>query len=100
MIILRRACKWIYIYIYITLFLQIDLTRSNTVVPKAIQWKDISLPEDWILEGAAPLELPQPPQPNVQIKTLPNTHMVKSNCLSIDTLQVPYSQKALPLPVQ
>jgi len=48
-----------------TLLLQIDLSHSNTVVLKAIQWKDISLPEDWILEGAAPPELPPPPQPNV-----------------------------------
>ena len=40
------------------------------MVPKAIQWKDISLAEDWILEGAAPLDLPQPPQPNVQIKNI------------------------------
>jgi len=55
------------------LVLQTNLSRSNTVVPKAIQWKDISLPEDWILEGAAPPELPQPPQPpqpNVQIKNI------------------------------
>jgi hypothetical protein len=37
-----------------TLPLQTDLSRLNTVVPKAIHWKDISLPEDWILEGAAP----------------------------------------------
>ena len=44
-----------------TLPLQTDLSRSNTVVPKAIHWKDISLPEDWILEGATPPELPQPP---------------------------------------
>jgi len=29
-----------------------------------------SLPEDWILEGAAPPELPPPPQPNVQIKNI------------------------------
>jgi len=53
-----------------TLLLQTDLSRSNTVVPKAIQWKDISLLEDWILEGATPPELPQPPQPNVQIKNI------------------------------
>jgi hypothetical protein len=53
-----------------TLLLQTDLSRSNTVVPKAIQWKDISLLEDWILEGAIPPELPQPPQPNVQIKNI------------------------------
>jgi hypothetical protein len=50
-----------------TLLLQTNLSRSNIVVPKAIQWKDISLPEDWVLKGAAPPELPQPPQPNVQI---------------------------------
>jgi len=53
-----------------TLLLQTDLSRLNTVVPKAIQWKDISLPEDWILEGAAPPEIPPPPQPNVQIKNI------------------------------
>ena len=53
-----------------TLLLQTDLSRSNTVVLKAIQWKDISPPEDWILEGAAPPELLPPPQPNVQIKNI------------------------------
>jgi len=53
-----------------TLLLQTDLSHLNTVVPKAIQWKDISLPEDWILEGAAPPELPPPPQLNVQIKNI------------------------------
>jgi hypothetical protein len=52
------------------LFLQTDLSHSNIVIPKAIQWKDESLPEDWILEGAAPPELPKPPQPNVQIKNI------------------------------
>jgi len=53
-----------------TLFLQTDLSRSNTVVPKVIQWKDITLPDDWILEGATPPEIQQPPQPNVQIKDI------------------------------
>lgn len=51
-----------------TLLLQTDLSKANIVVPKAIQWKDITLPEEWILEGAT---LPQPiqrPQPNVQIR--------------------------------
>jgi hypothetical protein len=36
-----------------TLLIQTDLSRLITIVLKAIQWKDISLPEDWILEGAA-----------------------------------------------
>ena len=53
-----------------TLLLQTDLSRSNTVVRKAIQWKDITLPDDWILEGATPPDIPQPPQPNVQIKDI------------------------------
>ena len=53
-----------------TLLLQTDLSRTNTVVPKAIQWKDITLPDDWILEGATPPEIPQPQQPNVQIKDI------------------------------
>ena len=53
-----------------TLILQTDLSHSNTVVPKEIQWKDISLSEDWILKGAAQPELPQPPQPNIQIKNI------------------------------
>jgi hypothetical protein len=53
-----------------TLLLQTNLSRSNIVVPKAIQWKDITLSNDWILEGATPPEIPQPPQPNVQIKDI------------------------------
>ena len=53
-----------------TLILQTDLSHSNTVVPKEIQWKDISLSEDWILEGATQPEIPQPPKPNVQIKDI------------------------------
>jgi len=53
-----------------TLLLQTDLSRSNTVVPKAIQWRDITLPDDWILEGATPPNIPDPPQPNVQIKDI------------------------------
>jgi hypothetical protein len=53
-----------------TLLLQTDLSRSNTVVRKAIQWKDITLPDDWILEGATPPDIPQPPQPNIQIKDI------------------------------
>jgi hypothetical protein len=35
-----------------TVLLQIDIYRSNIVVPKSIQWKNITLPKDWILVGA------------------------------------------------
>ena len=52
------------------LLLQTDLSCSNIVVPKTIQWKDISLLEDWILKGAASPEMPQPPPPNIQIKNI------------------------------
>jgi hypothetical protein len=38
--------------------------------------------------------------PMPKLKILPNTKMEKSNCLSTDTLQVPDSQRPLPLPVQ
>ena len=31
--------------------LRTDITRSNMVIPKPIQWKQITLLEDWILEG-------------------------------------------------
>jgi len=38
--------------------------------------------------------------PMSKLKILPNTQMEKSNCLSTNTLEVPDSQKPLPLPVQ
>jgi hypothetical protein len=53
-----------------TLLLQTNLSKSNTVVPRAIQWKYVILPEDWILKGATQLEQQQPPKPNVQIKEI------------------------------
>jgi hypothetical protein len=34
-----------------TLLLQIDIYRSNIVVLKSIQWKNSTLPKDWILVG-------------------------------------------------
>ena len=42
-----------------TLLLHTDLSRANTVIPKPIQWKDVHLPEEWILEGAAPPAIPK-----------------------------------------
>ncbi|XP_043810348.1 uncharacterized protein LOC122723141 [Manihot esculenta] len=48
-------------------FLQTDLTKTNTVIPKTIQWKDITLPEEWILEGVVP----------EQEKLKPNTNLSK-----------------------
>ncbi|KAH9705018.1 hypothetical protein KPL70_011707 [Citrus sinensis] len=53
-----------------TLLLQTDLSRANTVIPKPIQWKDINLPEEWILEGAAPPAIPKQLEPNTELQNV------------------------------
>ncbi|KAH9723794.1 hypothetical protein KPL70_007259 [Citrus sinensis] len=53
-----------------TLLLQTDLSRANTVIPKSIQWKDINLPEEWILEGAAPPAIPKQLEPNTELRNV------------------------------
>ena len=50
-----------------TLLLQTDLSRANTVIPKPIHWKDINLPDEWILEGAAPPAIPKQLEPNTEL---------------------------------
>ena len=42
-----------------TILLQTDLTKSNAVIPRTIQWKDVTLPEEWILEGATQPQSPK-----------------------------------------
>ena len=32
-----------------TLLLQIYMTKANVVIPKPIQWNQVTLPQDWIL---------------------------------------------------
>ncbi|KAH9699339.1 hypothetical protein KPL71_024309 [Citrus sinensis] len=53
-----------------TLLLQTDLSRANTVIPKLIQWKDVHLPEEWILEGAAPPVIPKQLEPNTELQNM------------------------------
>lgn len=53
-----------------TLLLQTNLSKSNIVVSRAIQRKDITLPEDWVLERASQLEPQQPLQLNVLLKQI------------------------------
>ncbi|KAH9764215.1 hypothetical protein KPL70_001438 [Citrus sinensis] len=53
-----------------TLLLQTDLSRANTVIPKPIQWKDVYLPEEWILEGAAPPAIPKQLEPNTELQNV------------------------------
>ncbi|KAH9786551.1 hypothetical protein KPL71_010298 [Citrus sinensis] len=53
-----------------TLLLQTDLSKGNTVIPKPIQWKDVNLPEEWILEGAAPPAIPKQLKPNTELQNV------------------------------
>ncbi|KAH9801833.1 hypothetical protein KPL71_001173 [Citrus sinensis] len=53
-----------------TLLLQTDLFKANTVIPKPIQWKDVNLPEEWILEGAAPPAIPKQLEPNTELQNV------------------------------
>ena len=50
--------------------MQTDLSRANTVIPKPIQWKDINLPEEWVLEGAAPPTIPKQLEPNTELQNV------------------------------
>ncbi|KAK9214760.1 hypothetical protein WN944_006759 [Citrus x changshan-huyou] len=47
-----------------------DLSKANTVIPKPIQWKDVNLPEEWILEGAAPPVIPKQLEPNIELQNV------------------------------
>ncbi|KAH9685897.1 hypothetical protein KPL70_014156 [Citrus sinensis] len=53
-----------------TLLLQTELSKANTVIPKPIQWKDVNLPEEWILEGAAPPAIPKQLEPNTELQNV------------------------------
>ncbi|KAH9696767.1 hypothetical protein KPL71_023320 [Citrus sinensis] len=53
-----------------TLLLQTDLSKANTVIPKPIQWKDVNLPEEWILEGVAPPAVPKQLEPNTELQNV------------------------------
>ncbi|KAH9698351.1 hypothetical protein KPL71_023981 [Citrus sinensis] len=53
-----------------TFLLQTDLSKANTVIPKPIQWKDVNLPEEWILEGAAPPAIPKQLEPNTELQNV------------------------------
>ena len=47
-----------------TLLLQTDLSKSNVQIPQPIKWKDITLPKEWILQGAVASTVPNPSVPN------------------------------------
>ncbi|KAH9670356.1 hypothetical protein KPL70_016954 [Citrus sinensis] len=53
-----------------TLLLQTDLSKANTVIPKPIQWKDVNLPDEWILEGATAPVIPKQLEPNTELQNV------------------------------
>ena len=53
-----------------TLLLQTDMSKANTVIPKPIQWKDINLPDEWILEGATAPVIPKQLEPNTELQNV------------------------------
>lgn len=53
-----------------TLILHTEPIRANIVVPQLIRWRDITLPNDWLLENAAPSQDDQS-QPSAK----PNTKL-------------------------
>ncbi|KAH9795991.1 hypothetical protein KPL71_005389 [Citrus sinensis] len=46
------------------------MSKANTVIPKPIQWKDITLPDEWILEGATQLVIPRQLEPNTELQNV------------------------------
>jgi len=83
-----------------TLLLQTDLSRSNTVIPKATNGKTYPYQKIGSLKVQHHQNYHHHLNPMSKLKKLPNIQIEKSNCLSTNTLQVPDSQKPLPLPVQ
>ena len=46
------------------------MSKANTVVPKPIQWKDVNLLEEWILEGAIEPVIPKQLEPNIELQNV------------------------------
>ncbi|KAH9658340.1 hypothetical protein KPL70_023450 [Citrus sinensis] len=55
---------------YGTLLLQTNLSKANTVIPKPIQWKDVNLPNEWILEGATAPVIPKQLESNTELQNV------------------------------
>ncbi|KAH9734867.1 hypothetical protein KPL71_017543 [Citrus sinensis] len=46
------------------------MSKANTVIPKPIQWKDINLPDEWILEGATAPVIPKQLELNTELQNV------------------------------
>ncbi|KAH9672894.1 hypothetical protein KPL70_017906 [Citrus sinensis] len=47
-----------------------DLSKANIVIPKLIQWKDVNLPDEWIMEGATAPVIPKQLEPNTELQNV------------------------------
>ncbi|KAH9744217.1 hypothetical protein KPL70_003599 [Citrus sinensis] len=56
-----------------TLLLQTDLSKANIVILKPIQWKDVNLPDEWVLEGATAPVIPKQLEPNTELQKVSKT---------------------------
>ena len=46
------------------------MSKANIVIPKPIQWKDVNLPDEWILEGATAPVIPKQLEPNTELQNV------------------------------
>ncbi|KAH9776545.1 hypothetical protein KPL71_006740 [Citrus sinensis] len=85
-----------------------DMSRANTVIPKPIQWKDINLPDEWILEGATAPVIPKQLEPNTELqnvtqysdgkvklsfrRSISSRYSDKDSCSSIPSLERKFSK--------
>ncbi|ESQ50069.1 hypothetical protein EUTSA_v10002268mg, partial [Eutrema salsugineum] len=60
-----------------TFLLQTDLSRSNSVIPRSIQWKERNISDEWVLEGVVqpnPTKPHEPLEPNTRLKHIEQFH--------------------------
>ena len=46
------------------------MSKANTIILRPIQWKDVNLPEEWILKGATEPMIPKQLEPNTELKNV------------------------------
>ncbi|ESQ30993.1 hypothetical protein EUTSA_v10012124mg [Eutrema salsugineum] len=67
--------------------LQTYLSRSNYVIPRYIQWKDINLPDEWVIEGVVQPKPTKPHKPlelNTCLKHIEQYHDGKNSSRNED----------------
>ena len=46
------------------------MSKANTIITKPIQWKDVNLPDEWILEGATAPVISKQLEPNTELQNV------------------------------